>query len=348
VARWSVALVVMLVLAPAAARAQYDDWERAEDIERSGDDAGDAPPPADLEPVGGRVEDADDGDAEDDDAAEEDGDDAGGDDADGGHAGLLMGWAEIAFYVGRFDTGFGSTDLVGLSPLFGIGWYATDAVRVQAQMGLGLSFHSEVESPTSPVSAGTAFRFGNALLSADVGDFHEERGLRYRFGAGLTLPFADAGDTSERLALHMAIATRGAWSLWLWAPGRLSIVGLGQVETDLAESLVLAADAGVGLMFDVSEGGDDETAIPVQLAANLEYLIGTVALGLRAQGVYAPEPLLPDREALQVSVMPYGRIPVSETVFATAGFVLNLNQPYGFSFSEGGVWGLRVGIGGVL
>jgi len=344
----ALSIAVALILAPAVAQAQYQDWEDAEDSGEA--DLETAPPLPGSEPrgEGGAGEEALEPEPVEEEDAELEGERP-------EMQGTVLLWGEVATYIGNFDVGgLSSVRISGmhLSPVVGGSYYFTDEIRANAELGLALWFHEQYPTPggtgDETEDAGLALRFGNALLSADlVGDPRAE--IRHRVGLGVTLPIATANDAAERGALQLALAERGGWDPWLWAISRMSLVATGQLETDLAEQVVVGGDAGVGVLFhagDSSAGlGDDETVFSAQVAGNLEYRLDAVALGVRLSLVLAGEEVFQEREDFQLAVTPYGRLALGEATFLSAAFVLNVNPPYGFSFSEGEVWGVRVGVG---
>ncbi len=313
------------LLFPLEAQAQYEDWEAAEESMESS-------PRAEEETV--EAAEAEEPAPEQEEATEE----------PTGLAGTFVVWGEVATFFGTFDvqaeTATGRLDGFALSPVVGGGWYVTDWIRVGAEWGLSMVAHSAIEG-TVMEDGGAAFGLGNALLEAEL--VGRTDALRHRVGLGVTLPFASTDSVSELGALYLAAGMRGAWDVWLWAPERLSLIATGSVETDLGERVVAAADAGAGVLFYAGDRGG-ETVFAAQLAGNVEYRLDSIAIGGRLAAVLADE-VLPDRKSFQLSVMPYGRVALGEAAFLSAGFHVNLMAPYGFSFAEAKVWGLRIGVG---
>jgi hypothetical protein len=335
------ALAVVLLGIPATATAQYQDWESAEQ-QGSLDQE---PPPTERE----LEQRAEDGDEEESDDADDDGDDNLSLDLGSSEAGgTLVGWAELALFVGTFDyEQLLRFDVGGISPIVGGRYSITDRIRVGLEAGLALAIHSSwTDTGGAERDAGAAFVFANPLLSIDYGV--QDQPLRWRVGAGVTIPLASATALSSQAALAIAVASRGGWDIWMWAPDRMSGILDGRLETDLTDALVVGVDGGAGVLGYIGDSITAETGFAAQVGADIELALGQVNVGLRATGVFVGEDLFPERDSLQVALMPYALFRLSTTTFLTAGFVLNLDPPFGFSFREGNVWGLRVGIGSAL
>lgn len=316
-----------LLLGTGFARAQGDDWDRAEDT-----GAVEGPEPPAPEPAEPEADEAPEAEAD------------GVEDEEMGPR--LIGWVEGGLFVGTYTTLATTIDGASLSPMIGAAYAITPEIRVGAQMGLALVIHSEVVGPATTEPGGTAFRFGNPMVS---GEWLIERSgrTRYSLGAGITLPVASEGSLSESFALQLAMGSRAAWDLWLWAPSRMSGVVSGRLDHDLNDQLTVGADAAVAVLFYTGDGRGD-TVAGGQASANIDYFLGSFVLGARLSLVLAGEGLLPDRKEVELAFMPHARVALTEETFLSAAFVLNITSPYGFSFSDGKIWGVRVGFGAVL
>jgi hypothetical protein len=355
-------IAVLLVLATSVASAQQPDWEQAE--EQSDRTAG--PDPRDRGDLddedsddrdehsdeGEESSDADEESSDADDEESSDADDAFtdafGEDLIGALEQSFVGTLDVGLFVGEYRTQTSSTSAFALAPIFGVGYQITSRIRAGAKLGFVLMPHGEVQFPASgtPQDGGLAFRLANPILHGDW--LASEGEIRVRVGGGITLPFAAVGDTPEMAALQVAAGMRGAWDLWLWAPSRLSIVVTGHLDYSIADDLVLGADAGVAGMIWVGDGSRDFVLVG-QIAANLEYLTDPIAVGGRISFVLVGEEELsfPDREELELSIMPYVRLELTDA-YLLAGLTFNLTPPFGVSFIDGNPWGLRLGAGFAL
>jgi hypothetical protein len=342
----SLAAAVAILTGAGRARAQSE-WDAAEQTE-IGDDA---PEGATLPPAR-PTEGGDDGPAAGD-ASDAETEGAGLDLAgavEEGGGGTITLWGELAMHAGPYtythDAATVQVSGISFSPLVGAAYHATQRIRVGAMMGLATSILTDAMAGGTDLS-GLAFRLGNPALTVDlVGPGDGD--LRWRLGAGITLPIASPGDTAESIALDLAAAMRGAWNFWLWAPSRITPYVTGRAEIDLGERLVAGVDAGAGVLLDVSDGGEPSPFI-LQLAVDGDYrLAGRFSVGARVTAVLVDE-VFPERESAQIALMPYVRLAnEAGDGFLTAGFVFNLDPPYGPSFADGNAWGLRVGAGTVL
>jgi len=265
-------------------------------------------------------------------------------DTEGG--GQLALWAEVAFFAGDMEQGGEGTSALATSPLIGAAYSITSRARLSAQWGFTFASHDGFS--TLGLGSDSTFRLGNPLLSADL--MGARNSLRYRVGVGLALPVARAGDRTEDLGIGLAMAMRGALHPWLWMADRLSLVGSGRVESDLGEDFVVGGDVALGLL--VATGGGGNTNLALEAGGDGEYhAAGPLYVGVRLTMVLyadlAPALSPTDDDNLQFALMPYARFLFGHS-FVTAGFEINIDPPFGSSFSNSGVWGLRVGVGTVL
>ncbi|NOY89754.1 MAG: hypothetical protein GXP55_01000 [Deltaproteobacteria bacterium] len=333
-------LSLLLALAcPLVAHAQGRDWDNAEsnlstDTSSDGRDPGALDPDADPESTeeGGESED---------DSLFDTGDPEGG--------GQLALWAELAFFAGGVERAGGQTDTFATSPLIGAAYSLTSRARISAQWGFSLASHDGITVggiETTP--SDSTLRLGNPLISVDLLGHRDS--LRYRVGAGLALPVASSDSATQDLAIGLAMAMRGGFHPWLWMPNRLSLIATGRVEGDLGENIVIGGDGAAALLIGTGDGAN--TNLSIEAGADGEYHAkGPLFVGLRLTMVLyadlAPSTSSLDNDNLQFALMPYARFLFGRS-FVTAGLEINLDTPFGPSFSDAGVWGLRVGAGTVL
>jgi hypothetical protein len=173
-------------------------------------------------------------------------------------------------------------------------------------------------------------------------------GWRLRVGLGIVAPAAqlDTASAAETArgayAYQRAAGIVGGWDPWLWAPDTLSFIVPARVES-LAGSVLLGAELGVGVLVGVQEHVDDVGAV-LQLGFDAAYVSDIVRLGLGLYGVWTPTAA---RDEFQGSLEPYLRLE-TDPVFIRLAFTVNLDTPYGTSFADDGLWGLRLGVGADL
>lgn len=173
-------------------------------------------------------------------------------------------------------------------------------------------------------------------------------GWLLRLGIGVAVPAAQLeGASAEQGAQSLAAYTRaagvfGGWDPWLWAPETLSLLVPARAES-LAGSLLLGAELGVGVLIGLDERVDDLGAV-VQIGFDAAYATEIVRLGVGLYGVWTPTRA---RDEFQGSVEPYARIEAGP-VFVRLALTVNLDTPFGTSFTDDGLWGLRLGIGADL
>ena len=106
---------------------------------------------------------------------------------------------------------------------------------------------------------------------------------------------------------------------------------------------------GIGDAFDMSSN-DDDSEIIVQGAGDVTYRISdSISAGLRLSIVWTElisiaAPIVRDRDATQIAATLHGQMAVSDDLDATAGFLVNIDPPAGFSFGSGKVFGLSLGL----
>ena len=346
-----VVLILWLASPLTRARAQSHDWDSAESDLSSiqapaeGQDPGAVDPNADESGSAHEDSHAEAGDDSGDEPADESLFDTG--DPEGG--GQLALWAEVAFYAGGVERQGAQTDAIATSPLIGAAYSITSRARVSAQWGFTFASHNAIDVNGMQIESSDAtFRMGNPLLSADLLGRHNA--LRYRVGVGVGLPLARSNNRTQDLGVGLAMAMRGGFHPWLWMPDRLSLVGTGRIEGDLGDSFVLGGDAALAIL--IGTASDANTNVALEVGGDAEYhAAGPLFIGLRLTMVLyadlAPGVSVIQDDNLQFALMPYARF-LFGTSFVTAGFEINLDPPFGNSFSSGGVWGLRVGVGTVL
>jgi hypothetical protein len=356
-----VALLVPMLAGPSLALAQSD-WGRAED-EAIGDHTEDTvqgeslAPPEDEEERdregGGGDEEEDEGDDADGDAGNGDGDDDasvtglfGTTDAGGairffGDVGTFFGPATVFGGMGAV----GGTDVFSLSPWFGISYGVTDKLVLGAEWGFSMLAHGDVALISGMVEPGGAsLAAGNPTIFARWIPPGSQGELSWGIDLALAFPVSNPESAAEIVAVTAAIGSRGAWDLYHWIDGSLSIVPGFFLEWEALEGFVLRGEADLGLVWGVANN-TYETVGFLQIAIDASYrLAEAFALGLRLSGVLMGDDASPTRDTFQLSMAPYLAV-FARPLFIRGEFLLNITEPYGTSFNDNRYWGARLIVG---
>ncbi|MEZ4287480.1 MAG: hypothetical protein R3A47_04920 [Polyangiales bacterium] len=162
----------------------------------------------------------------------------------------------------------------------------------------------------------------------------------------MTVPVATLPDNlNERAvaeaAYTMATATRGNFDYWLWEPYALSVVVPFRMERVKQTGFVWGWGFDFAYLIAISDK-NEESDVVFQTSADLGY---QAMEWLRVGGLFnfALWPRV-DGQKTQLSIEPYLRIGRDDQ-FVTARLLVNLDNPYGFSFDKNKIWGLRIGAG---
>lgn len=243
------------------------------------------------------------------------------------------------------------------------GWYFDDngqdlhVLTPAARLKTALSEHAELEidwpSVLTDVSGGpsdyTRFLSGNPLLAGYlVKPFEHEDARGYmRIGLGIAPPVIDVDPGTDLVrditAFSAALATRGWWDAWSYAPDTLSVVVPAQWETLVGGALLIGGDAAAGLLFPTDDRIDDDTDLTLQAAGTLGYRSGPLTVGGKLQGVWLATT---DGDNAQLAAVPFVQADVARGAgFVYSRFVLNLDEPLGVFGDGADVWGLYAGGG---
>ena len=153
-----------------------------------------------------------------------------------------------------------------------------------------------------------------------------------RLSLGMAAPVARDDDTLARELYALARGANGEWDGYLWLPDALPLVLGASARKDI-RFIRLAWD--VDLIVSLP-GGGRETEFGAQAAGELDFLFDWQStLGFRISGVSYPT--LPG-DNFQSALTTYFRYSTVSNSFALR-FVLNLDPPAGFSFTDDGMWG---------
>jgi hypothetical protein len=242
--------------------------------------------------------------------------------------------AELATYAG--DSPGGRALLQ--SPLLGF-WYAFSN-HFMLSVDWGMAYYRDDASG----QVDRTFRFGNPMVAGYYVGHHGN--LKLRLGAALTAPVATLPDGGDSLALAaraygVAAASRGGWNLWLWAPEAATLAFPARFEMVALPKLLLAADVTMAIPIYLHGQG---AGFVMQFAGDLGFRSKVVAVGARLSHVWsiAEMPFL--GSFFQMALEPFLRLDFGKP-FLHARLTMNLNNPWGFSFDPGGIWGLHLGGG---
>lgn len=252
-------------------------------------------------------------------------------------------YGEVGFHTQSDTLNIGASRIESsrtvASFLFGAGYKLTPEVELELILPLAFA------STSQTAATGTAGDISDSGLA--VGNLHVGANwlkaagpLRMKLGAALEYgPWTSDPSGISVAALAGASAIRGAHDLGLWAPERFSIVTPSHLE--FGDDFVVTADFALGLH--ISTGGAD-TEISVQLDPGFGYYVSRDAL----LGVRLPIAAVPTGGAgdnAQLALEPFVRVGFGDG-FLNLRLTLNLDEPNGFAFDNGKIWGVHVGAGG--
>lgn len=189
------------------------------------------------------------------------------------------------------------------------------------------------------------YAIGNVLFGANYVQ-SLSYSLRLKIGAALALgPWNQKNGVPTAEGFAQAItgfATHAYQDFWYFDPTRVHLVIPARMEFDLGESFVLTGDvqadiglglSGVrtGLLFTFAPGAALWTSDMFSLGLRLPLQFNTYS-----------------SDAAQVSLEPFLRFELGETGFLATRFTMNLDEPAGFSFDNGRLWGLHLALGGAF
>jgi len=226
-------------------------------------------------------------------------------------------------------------------------WYVSPRLSARYAildaLELGLDWGVAVVSVSAGGESESKGRVGNPALSAsyrlDLGS------ARLFVGGGVALPVAQLSDEDglfDALALISAAAIDGNRDFWRWLPETFSLYAPARYEVMLGDAVRVTADGAFAVYIPTSEGG--EARLGIQLGGALAYVHDRSWVGVRLQ-LTSVQVNLDDVDLTQLSLVPEGRLDLGGG-YLNGRLVVNLDQPYGFAFDTGRIWGVFVG-GGV-
>jgi hypothetical protein len=256
-------------------------------------------------------------------------------------AGLGLGdqtgraWLETAFHTQELYTVLGAT--------LGGGYRVTESLEVEAMLpftyaSMQVIAYGDMYTPPRLEREG-AFAIGNPYLG--VSRVHLDGTVRYKAGLGVTLPVA--GDDDRQLwALEFTRLTSGWQDQHLWAPNTLSIAA--PVRVEVGERVVAGVDATPIVVVPTQDnGGGDDADLLLQVAPGIgAYATDALLLGARLPIAWLTT--VDTWDAAQIALEPYARVDFGSG-FVNGRLTVNLDEPNGFAFEDGRVWGAHLGGG---
>jgi hypothetical protein len=234
-------------------------------------------------------------------------------------------WAELGVYD--------SDALTSLSSELGFGLLLSHRLELEGILPFGYANTPDPDVPPGVVVLGDdddGFDVGNPYFGINLFDD------RLRWSLGIALPVAS--DFGAPLAA--AWFTRGLQDPHLWLSDTLSFAG--RVRAEAGNEVVLAFDGAaiVAVPTDDDDGRDVELFL--QPAGELIVRVARpTSFGARLSLQWA---VTGDGDRAQLALAPFLRQDFGAS-FLTAQLLMNLDEPLGFAFDEGGFWGLFVGLG---
>jgi hypothetical protein len=194
----------------------------------------------------------------------------------------------------------------------------------------------------------SAFRAGNPFFGIRAGTQQggPDDQWRARGGIGLTLPLSNLyDDFGGGPGLNHGIFTwaigpgmQGGYDNWLYTPLNMAVVFRGDFEYR-GEAFGVGVDGAVGLMMPVEyRGRTGNTLVQMQIGGFVAGRpIPELALGLRAQTVLLIPTGMGTRAEGLVALVPFVRGEFEGGAFLESRLVMNLDDPYGFSFDSGSI-----------
>jgi hypothetical protein len=232
------------------------------------------------------------------------------------------------------------TSATFFSWLIGVGYKVSPEVELELMLPIAGADYSQ--TATSGVlnldSGDTGVAVGNLHLGANW--LKAAGPVRMKLGAALEYgPWTSDPELVSLVGFAGALAMRGQHELGLWVPEAFSIVTPSRVE--FGDDFVVSADFALGLHLS-TDGADSE--ISVQLDPGIGYYVSRDAL----LGVRLPIAAVPTADSgdnAQIALEPFFRVGLGAG-FLNLRFTVNLDEPNGFAFDQGKIWGLHVGGGG--
>lgn len=246
-------------------------------------------------------------------------------------------WTDVAFFTRGESTttvgpGFVVTQrgMTVLSPIFGVGIELSPQAELEAILPTGFLF-------TDPENRAG---IGNPYVGASF--VMQGPNLRIKAGGGIAFPVISS-DSDSAAGPVSGLYPRALQSAWLFAPDSLAIVAPVHIEAPLGTPVLFIGDATPFMLIPVRNTDRNENEVFFELAPGFGgYVSDDFILGVRMPLVLQMSGRSTDRA--QVSLEPFMRY-ASDPVFFSLRFTMPLDEPLGFAFDTGKVWGIHAGLG---
>jgi hypothetical protein len=246
---------------------------------------------------------------------------------------------ELGTFAGKLE---GDQRSIVMSPIVEMRFQLAYSVVMQAVWGM--SYANLDRDQADPQNT---FRFGNPYLA-----FHYQgrKGqFSYRAGAGVTVPAATLPDdindqVAAASAYALAAAIRGNNSFWLWDPHTVSVIIPIALERYKPSGFLWGAYLDTGALIKLNDKNPrtSKTDFLMQMVAMMGYqATDWLRVGSRFSLVLIPKF---KEQNTQLAVEPYLRFG-RDNAFGSIRLNINIDNPWGFSFDDRQVWGLRLGGG---
>lgn len=248
-------------------------------------------------------------------------------------------WAGIGASVNY--TFFSQDENTIHSPEFGLE-YTTGAYALGVQWGFATNDLS-YDIGTREITRSETIFFNPYITAIHALDL---KLLTLKLGVGATIPVSDPdidGSPVRFGALNSAI--HGGYNLFMYAPQTFAFTGIAAAELSLGLLEVSADITPYGL---ISTGNKSRLADGFGFQGGAQAIFPIfpfLGAGLRVQTSVLPEEYTGgDAVEPVVAVKPFINLDFIN-VHAHAGLWLNVSDAFGFSFEEGGVYGVEFGLG---
>jgi hypothetical protein len=240
-------------------------------------------------------------------------------------------WIRGLGFIGKVD----GEQILMAAPRFGGAFLLADTIDLDVEMPLVVANvdakeSGETETRVSP---------GNPYVAASY--VSAVRAHRLGLGFGVAAPVAkdDRDDPYDNYAFDYARAARAGREGWLYTPDRMALVVSGSFESKIEHGPLIGVDAALALMPRV-RGDASAFVSTTQFGLSVAAVLGqSVQLGGRFDSVLLPSDM---SERVQNALVPFLQVSTGDGVLFAAELTINLDDPYGLSFTDGGVWGLSL------
>lgn len=222
-----------------------------------------------------------------------------------------------------------------------------------------ISSSQTVDVPLIDDQEYTPFELANPMLGLQY--IYDHNATMFRAGVAGTFSAADVDSrnddadvrVSSLFALRQAVAMGGGLDPWLWWPNRASLVvplNFSGEVSDFRFGLGLTG----GFMFDTAESdrGENETEVAIQVEGEGALVLRGGELGLRMSVVSIvteeAEEGVDESDPTQFAVEPFARLGLGDSAYVETALLLNIDDPYGFSFNDGRFWAVSLRGGAVF